>query len=91
MFQDHIMSLPLPQRKQALDQILNNLRAQNVQDVLPVFQALRDCWPEITPLKTEQDWMLFVAWARVHEKAQHPIIKQIVRPQNASPPFMRTG
>jgi hypothetical protein len=66
------------QRRMILGNIIIQLRNQQQHHVADAFNDILVCYPPIPLFKHEQKFRLYLAWPKIFDMRNHPLVNQIV-------------
>jgi len=77
-FYKRIGEMPNEQRRTILSNLIMQLRQQQQHPIADAFTDIMACYPSIPLFKGERQFRLYLAWPKLFELRDHPIVNQIV-------------
>jgi hypothetical protein len=77
-FYKRIREMPNEQRRGILNNIIVQMRQHQQHQIGDAFYDVFSCYPEIPLFKGERDFRLYLAWPKLFQLQNNPLVNQIV-------------
>lgn len=77
-FYKRISEMPHEQRRSTLTNIIIQMRQHQQHPIADIFADILACYPEIPLFKHEQKFRAYLAWPKLFQLQDNPLVNQIV-------------